>query len=250
MSQVASRRKTKPAASKAKNKTAAKTRNRKAAAKTSPSRTSSKGSATPNEAVRERIVAAALSLFARSGFDGATITQVARDAGVASPLIYYYFEDKDELWRAAADYAIRDWSQSVRNIEKELSDADPITILKVQLRRFIYFSSQHREFSRLIINEAGSGDGRMEWLIEHHIKPMHTASNKALENAMEVGLVRNVDPAFLNQFVIGGVAHFMNSGLMLNTVYGINPRDEKTVDEFADFLIDLLFDGLRTHKSK
>lgn len=204
----------------------------------------------PAEAVRERIVVAALTLFAKSGFDGTTITQISREAGVVSPLIYYYFTDKDELWRAAADYAIGDWSQGIKTIRQELGDADPLTILKVQTRRYLYFVSRNREFGHLIINEAGTGQGRMKWLIERHIQPMHQAVRKSLEEAMAQGLIRKVNPGFLSQFVIGGVSHFMNSRLMLKTIYGIDPHDEATIDQFADFVTDMLLNGLLTAKGR
>ena len=251
MSQAASRRKTtKPAPNSSKGKTTKTKASPKAKkGRTSASRMTRNDPPAANEAVRERIVTAALSHFAVSGFHGTAITQIARDVGIASPLIYYYFEDKDALWRAAADYAIRDWSQNLRTIEKELSDADPLTVLKVQLRRFLYFSAQHREFSRLIINEAGSDEGRMEWLIEQHIKPMHEAAARNWKRAADAGIVRELNPAFLHQFLIGGVSHFMNGGLVLGTIYGVNPREDKTVDAFADFLIDLLFNGVMVDKN-
>jgi TetR/AcrR family transcriptional regulator len=43
-----------------------------------------------------------LRVFAERGFHRATIKEIAREAGIKSPaLIYWYFEDKDDLFRAA-----------------------------------------------------------------------------------------------------------------------------------------------------
>jgi hypothetical protein len=60
--------------------------------------------------------------------------------------------------------------------------------------------------------------------------------------------VKKINPAFLNQFVIGGAGHVLNSVQVLGSIYGINPLDDKIVDEFADFLIDLIFNGALIHK--
>lgn len=241
MAQTSTRAKTKRAATKSKTR---------AATRSKPEIKAPRGkkAPSPTEDVRERVVSSALKLFATSGFEGTTITQVARDAGIVSPLVYYYFADKDELWRAAADYALRDWSVNMATIQKELSDADPVTVLKVQLRRFIYFSARHRDFSHLVINEAGSGSERMKWLIERHLRPLHEGASKALNEAVKQGLVKKINPAFLNQFVIGGAGHVLNSVQVLGSIYGINPLDDKIVDEFADFLIDLIFNGALIHK--
>jgi TetR/AcrR family transcriptional regulator len=50
---------------------------------------------------RREIIAAALRVFAESGFDRATIKRIAREAGLKSPaLIYWYFKNKEELFLA------------------------------------------------------------------------------------------------------------------------------------------------------
>lgn len=242
---------TKKPLTKSKNATPGKVPAKEKAGNKSANRPLPKSVSNNPEAVRQRIVSAALTLFAKSGFDGTTITQISREAGVVSPLIYYYFADKDELWRASADFAISDWGGNLGPSQKELTDADPVTIMKVQVRRYIYFVARHREFGRLIINEAGTGHERLKWLITRHILPLHSSARESVEKAVADGLVRKgVTPAFLNQFVIGGVSHFMNSRLMLMSIYGVDPNDEDTIDAFADFVIDFVFSWLLTEKGR
>ena len=47
---------------------------------------------------KENILQAAARLFARQGFDGTTTLQIASEAGVTEPLIYYHFTGKDEVF--------------------------------------------------------------------------------------------------------------------------------------------------------
>lgn len=49
---------------------------------------------------RARILAAALELFEKAGFDGVAVPEIARAAGVATGTIYRYFEDKEALVNA------------------------------------------------------------------------------------------------------------------------------------------------------
>jgi len=44
------------------------------------------------------IIETATRLFAAQGFDGTTTLQIAREAKVTEPLIYYHFEGKDDLF--------------------------------------------------------------------------------------------------------------------------------------------------------
>lgn len=49
------------------------------------------------ESVRERIMKVATSLFAKKGFDAATVDEIAAKAKVNKALIYYYFKNKNDL---------------------------------------------------------------------------------------------------------------------------------------------------------
>lgn len=52
------------------------------------------------EQTRQRILDAAEALFARHGFHGVTLKEVAAAASDDTALVHYYFEDKDGLFRA------------------------------------------------------------------------------------------------------------------------------------------------------
>jgi len=47
---------------------------------------------------KQTIITTAIKLFARQGFDGTTTLQIATEAGVTEPLIYYHFKGKDDLF--------------------------------------------------------------------------------------------------------------------------------------------------------
>ena len=57
--------------------------------------------------VRNKIAAAAETLFARVGYEGAAMGAIAREAGVATGTIYKYFADKEALFKAVVDDEFR-----------------------------------------------------------------------------------------------------------------------------------------------
>jgi TetR/AcrR family transcriptional repressor of mexJK operon len=57
---------------------------------------------------RQQILDAALDLFARKGFKGASIKELAKAAGVSPGLIYWYFQDKEGLFAALLEHQIAD----------------------------------------------------------------------------------------------------------------------------------------------
>lgn len=56
----------------------------------------------------EEIAKVALDLFAERHFSLVTIRDIGRAVGVNSAMIYYYFKDKNELFRAAIDNAVQE----------------------------------------------------------------------------------------------------------------------------------------------
>ena len=59
----------------------------------------SMGPTAPTHNSRDQILDAAERLFAAQGFARTTIKDIGREAGVNSALLYYYFADKDQLYR-------------------------------------------------------------------------------------------------------------------------------------------------------
>lgn len=58
-----------------------------------------RGRATPSksERTRERLVAAAATTLSRLGYAGTRLADVAQEAGIQAPAIYYYFESRELL---------------------------------------------------------------------------------------------------------------------------------------------------------
>lgn len=90
---------------------------------------------------RERIVDAAMAVFAVEGISHTSVTDVAREAGVTRGLVYHYFPTMDELVDAALERIVarfvaqvRDWDahREVGHIEKALRDV--IALFRAQVR--------------------------------------------------------------------------------------------------------------------
>jgi TetR/AcrR family fatty acid metabolism transcriptional regulator len=55
------------------------------------------GAAAGRAAKRERILEAAIRVFARHGYHGARVSDIAAEADIAYGLVYHYFKNKDEI---------------------------------------------------------------------------------------------------------------------------------------------------------
>jgi TetR/AcrR family transcriptional regulator of autoinduction and epiphytic fitness len=61
---------------------------------------------------RAAIVSAARSVFARRGFAGGIIDEIAQEAGIAKGTVYLYFRSKTEIYKAVLDHDMKALKQS------------------------------------------------------------------------------------------------------------------------------------------
>jgi TetR/AcrR family transcriptional regulator, fatty acid metabolism regulator protein len=83
---------------------------------------------------RDRILEAAVVVFARKGFHHARISEIAAEAGVASGTIYLYFKNKDDI-------LISVFEESLDRITREL--AAELAAIDDPRRKLRHFISRH-----------------------------------------------------------------------------------------------------------
>ncbi|MFC4768677.1 TetR/AcrR family transcriptional regulator [Effusibacillus consociatus] len=79
--------------------------------------------ANENPDTRTRILAAAERVFARYGFSGATLDQVAADAGLTKGAVYWHFKSKSDLYLALLEERIEHQLASLPEVIWNLSGA-------------------------------------------------------------------------------------------------------------------------------
>jgi TetR/AcrR family transcriptional regulator, regulator of cefoperazone and chloramphenicol sensitivity len=88
---------------------------------------------------RQRIIDAAIQLFGEHGFERASTRDIAAAAGVNAPALQYYFENKDGLYKACAEYITDDlrtrYAPAMKVARDALSsDADADTLIDAYLQ--------------------------------------------------------------------------------------------------------------------
>lgn len=103
------------------------------------------------EGVRSNILAVALEEFAENGLSGARMDEIAAKTRTSKRMIYYYFGDKDGLYRKVLEEAYRE----VREGEEELQ-LDHLAPVDA-LRQLVEFTFDHHRrnpyFIRLVMIE-------------------------------------------------------------------------------------------------
>lgn len=139
--------------------------------------------------VEEKILDAAEFVFGHFGFRGATTALIAKKADIAKPHIYYYFEDKEDLYRAILERAMNRWARELDHLE---SGDDITSILIRYIERKIDFSRDHPNLSRIYANEIISGAPYIGSFIEKVSTPLLLDKVKIVEEWAAAGVIHPI----------------------------------------------------------
>mgnify|MGYP003875680651 CR=1 FL=1 len=86
--------------------------------------------AKPRTRIQERnrgaILDAALDVFSTEGFRGATLDQIAREAGLSKPNLLYYFASKEAIYTELLTTLLHTWLNPLKALD---ADGDPVSEL-------------------------------------------------------------------------------------------------------------------------
>ena len=99
------------------------------------------------EKSREKILAAALELFANKGYDATSIDSIAKKAGVSKGLIYNYFESKEKILLAIFDDAMKVGDEILARY-KGLTD--PYEIMRCMTEDTFDFLRKKKQYCQLL----------------------------------------------------------------------------------------------------
>lgn len=112
-------------------------------------------------ATRARIVEAAAHVFGSSGYDGARIEDVARQAGVAYPTVYKAFRNKPNLLHAAVEAAMSGSADDAIELQawwrEQLEQPDPERQLRLIARNARQIYDQAGRLLE-VVRAAAAGD--------------------------------------------------------------------------------------------
>ncbi|MBI1815845.1 MAG: TetR/AcrR family transcriptional regulator [Deltaproteobacteria bacterium] len=193
-----------------------------------------KSRAAQREDTRNRIVVAAAKAFSEMGFRAASTRDIAARAGVNQGLITYYFQSKQELWKAAAGQIFDQLREVLAQPLGKIDAADRRARARERIREYVRFAAAHPELFRLMVEEGKQSDARMRWVVDTHMKPFYerfAANNSSVKRKF-------LPHAFYA--LAGGASMIFAIRPECRRLTGLDPADKRVVETHAEFMARLL----------
>jgi TetR/AcrR family transcriptional regulator len=187
------------------------------------------------------ILEAALDVFSREGFRGATIDQIAEAAGMSKPNLLYYFPRKEEIYKRLMTSMLDVWLQPLREID---SVGDPIPELRSYIRRKLEMSRDFPRQSRLFANEMLQGAPRVLDVLSTDLKQLVDEKAKIIEGWMAEGKIVRTDPYHLIFSIWATTQHYADFDVQVRAVLGKDRGGDGRFEDAARYLENLFMHGL------
>lgn len=181
---------------------------------------------------RARIIKAAISAFARDGYDGTKMDSIAACAEITKPVLYDHFPSKQALFLAVLQ-SIRD-GLIARGKTITRDDASPEQKFRRSIDAFLEFVEQSPDAARVLLT-VPTGD------------PIAAKISREVQAGASAGIA-----ALLAEFMPDrtawrrqGAAEFVKEGLHAVAVWWLE-HPGPTRAEIAEVVVDVAWLGLRT----
>ena len=192
------------------------------------------------EAKEEQILEAALDVFSRHGFRGATIDEIAEVAGMSKPNLLYYFRTKEAMHRALIERVLDTWLDPLREFDDK---GNPASEIRSYIRRKLEMARDFPRESRLFANEVLRGAPHVGDMLQGGLKALVDEKAAVIRAWSEAGHLAPVDPHHLIFSIWAATQHYADFDTQVAMVLG--PRDATRYEDARAFLLGLYARGLR-----
>jgi TetR/AcrR family transcriptional regulator len=189
----------------------------------------------------EKILELATAEFAKKGFDGARMDEIAELCGVRKYTIYHHYGSKEDLFIAVLDHVYQNFRARQREIS--VRGLAPIPALRQLVRHTFAAFLEHPE-AVSIMNSENIHKGR-------HIRrvgglrklynPLVETLREVIDNGAKQRIFRrNIDPVTIYIALSGLCYVYIANRYTLEAIFGLNMTSRTSRQSWVGFVTDLV----------
>ena len=151
-------------------------------------------------ATKEKILDAALTLFAENGYDGTSVEQIANIVGIKAPSLYKHYKRKEDILNSLIDSAEARYDEMfgsenhIGRIPESREEFIKVTMGRVS---FTMRDPMIRKIRMLLVQEQFRNERISEVTTKHQLDGIQGMFAKIIKGMMDAGIVVKDDPKLL-----------------------------------------------------
>ncbi len=189
---------------------------------------------------RHQILEAAVEVFARLGFEAASIAEIASHAGVKKALVQYHFSTKAQLWKDAARLLWQERNACLEIYFAERPEVDLTTNMRQGFTALVKFTRERPQWLWFMFHEAASGDERMHWLVDELTRDDYLIGDRFIRHYQQLGLLRRGPPLLFLHLITGALTYNLLVAPQTLRATGIDLSSPEGIEQQVDLLMELI----------
>lgn len=178
---------------------------------------------------RERILRAAIDVFARNGYFNAKVSEIAKAAGVADGTIYLYFDGKEDLLVTIFREHTRSYLQSLERALAHVRRAEDR--IRIAIRHHLETLGRDRSLAIVAQVELRHSLKFMSLLSQQEVADYLNMLRKIVEEGQSDGSFRrNLHPQLVAKAVFGILDEMVTSWMLSEKEYDPAAQAEQVAD--------------------
>jgi TetR/AcrR family fatty acid metabolism transcriptional regulator len=187
----------------------------------------------PRSGKRDAILAAAVEVFARRGYFGAQVADIARAAGVAAGTVYLYFRSKDDLLVSIFEKTMKEAREEGRAALQGV--ADPVERLRRIARLHLDRLGRDRNLAVVFQVELRQSTKFMERFSTSDLRDYLGIIRDTIAHGQETGAFRKaLSPTLAAKMFFGALDEMATNWILSNRRYALAADAEAIVDLFVN----------------
>ncbi len=195
----------------------------------SASATSTESDAFKGTAKRERILRAAIDVFAEHGYFNAKVAQIAKAAGVADGTIYLYFDGKEDVLITIFREHTRSYLHSLEQAMANINRAEDR--LRTAVRHHLETLGRDRALAVVSQVELRHSLKFLSLFSQQEVADYLNVIRKIVEHGQETeAFRRNVHPQLVAKAIFGVLDEMVTSWMLSEKDYDLAAQSEQVAD--------------------
>ena len=190
---------------------------------------------------REKLINAAIELFALEGYSATSIRQITKRAGVNSSLISYYFNGKQGLYRATLENQFDSVLQFIKKTSTE--NLSPENIIKEYAYTIEKINRKSPLFSKIIFREILEPSKALNEIIAKRIKSLFDILSQAIQEGINKKIFRDDIDIHYIVLMIAGIINFYFLARPIRTE--LIAENEMIDEVYLEKALNVLLNGIK-----